>query len=123
MVRRHLSHSQFSVSSFQSPRDEREERMVVVRGELDQELEAITKYEQEPEFRSFVKNLLRCRSLASLDSNERRTEEVEVPRRMNDDIERPDQKKRSLQNMVRERREVEERSGRGEDRVRGSVLK
>ena len=95
--------------------------MVVVRGELDQELEVITKYEQEPEFRSFVKNLLRCRSLASLDSNERRTEEVEVPRRMNDDIERPDQKKRSLQNMMRERREVEERSGRGEKRVRGSV--
>ena len=31
------------------------------------EKEVISKYEQEPEFRNFIKNLLRCRSLASLD--------------------------------------------------------
>merc|ERR1719220_2363458 len=97
----------------------------------EQKQEAISKYEEEPDFRNFVKNLLRCRSLASLDSTERVTGSSEEK---NDDIKVVDNKKRyqpaaprgrrepegmdsnkkHQQAMVRERRETEERSGRGD---------
>ena len=56
------------------------------------EQEVISKYEQEPEFRNFIKNLLRCRSLASLDENKeaKRGEEEKTARteKKSDDIER-----------------------------------
>ena len=74
--------------------------MTRARGEVDQELEVISKYEQEPEFRDFVKNLLRCRSLASLDDNKEQSDErkddlkvLDVKKR-NDDIEVVDVKNR-----------------------------
>ena len=97
----------------------------------EQKQEAISKYEEEPDFRNFVKNLLRCRSLASLDNNEKVTGSSEEK---NDDIKVVDNKKRYQQPtsrgrretevmdnnkkyqqaMSRERRETEERSGRGD---------
>ena len=94
--------------------------MTRARGEVDQELEVISKYEQEPEFRDFVKNLLRCRSLASLDDNKEQSDErkddlkvLDVKKR-NDDIEVVDVKRRH-QHVMRERRQGDERCGRGED--------
>ena len=91
------------------------------------EQEVISKYEQEPEFRNFIKNLLRCRSLASLDVNKdaKREEEEKTARleKKNDDIERrivgrgrPQERRRNLQARL-----SEERSGRGEDGTRSGV--
>ena len=90
------------------------------------EQEVISKYEQEPEFRNFIKNLLRCRSLASLDDNKevKREEEEEKTARTekkSDDIERRivgrgryQEKRRNHQALLSEGGRTEERSGRGE---------
>merc|ERR1719411_1187270 len=90
------------------------------------EQEVISKYEQEPEFRNFIKNLLRCRSLASLDINkDAKAEEEEKTARQekqNDDIERrpvgrgrAQERRRNHQAQLSQRgRTEEERSGRGE---------
>ena len=92
------------------------------------EQEVISKYEQEPEFRNFIKNLLRCRSLASLDVKEeaKKEEEEKVARtekKMTDDIERrvvgkslgrPGEGRRNYRAMLSEGGRAEERSGRGD---------
>ena len=92
------------------------------------EQEVISKYEQEPEFRNFIKNLLRCRSLASLDDQkgaEREEEEKTArPEKQNDDIKPrvvgrgggggPGEKRRNHQARLSEGGRREERSGRGE---------
>ena len=90
------------------------------------EQEVISKYEQEPEFRNFIKNLLRCRSLASLDINkDAKAEEEEKTARQekqNDDIERrpvgrgrAQERRRNHQAQLSQRgRTEEEKSGRGE---------
>ena len=86
------------------------------------EQEVISKYEQEPEFRNFIKNLLRCRSLASLD--DQKGGEREEEEKKNDDI-KPrvvgrgggggqGEKRRNHQARLSEGGRREERSGRGE---------
>ena len=91
------------------------------------EQEVISKYEQEPEFRDFIKNLLRCRSLASLDDKKeaKREEEEKTARteKKSDDIEprivgggRSLEKRRNHQALLSEGGRTEERSGRGEHR-------
>ena len=91
------------------------------------EQEVISKYEQEPEFRDFIKNLLRCRSLASLDDKKeaKREEEEKTARteKKTDDIEprivgggRSLEKRRNHQALLSEGGRTEERSGRGEHR-------
>ena len=89
------------------------------------EQEVISKYEQEPEFRNFIKNLLRCRSLASLDDKKeaKREEEEKTARteKKTDDIEprivgrgRTLEKRRNHQALLSEGGRPEERSGRGD---------
>ena len=84
------------------------------------EQEVISKYEQEPEFRNFIKNLLRCRSLASLDDKKEvkgeEEEKTAQTEKKSDDIERRivgrgrhQEKRRNHQALL-----SEERSGRGE---------
>ena len=103
--------------------------MTRARGEVDQELEVISKYEQEPEFRNFIKNLLRCRSLASLDINkDAKAEEDEKTARQekqNDDIERRPVGRGRAQERRRNHQALlsEERSGRGEDGDSSGVRK